>query len=185
MFPRAPGELRLDGGTLSSDAGALLLGETDRAVALIDRFAACFTDHRDPRLIEHEVRTLVGQRVMGIASGYEDLNDHDLLRRDPAMAVVAGKLAAKRSDCAPVAGKSTLNRLELGGPEPSRRVKIAMASTHPCQNEFRRTNSPQKRQPAKVRPHTAPKPEILGSMRNPGWECAPQEFLRRANGVWP
>ena len=113
-----------DGGTLSSDAGVLLLGETDRAVSLIDRFAACFTDHRDPRLIEHEVRTLVGQRVMGIALGYEDLNDHDLLRHDPAMAVVAGKLAAKRSDCAPVAGKSTLNRLELGGPEPSRRHRI-------------------------------------------------------------
>ena len=62
-----------DGGTLSSDAGALLLGETDRAVASIDRFAACFTDHRDPRPIGHEVRTLVGQRVVGIAPGYEDL----------------------------------------------------------------------------------------------------------------
>ena len=64
--------------------------------------------------IEHEVRTLVGQRVFAIALGYEDLNDHDELRHDPVLAVLAGKLAAKRQDCAPLAGKSTLNRLELG-----------------------------------------------------------------------
>jgi len=66
-------------------------------------------------LIEHEVVTLVGQRVFGIALGYEDLNDHDDLRHDPVMAVLAGKLEARRDDCAPVAGKSTLNRLELAG----------------------------------------------------------------------
>ena len=92
---------------------------------MIDRFAACFTDHRDPSLIEHQVRTLVGQRVLGIALGYEDLNDHDSLRHDPVMAVLAGKLRAKRSDCAPVAGKSTLNRLELSGPVPSLYHKIS------------------------------------------------------------
>ncbi len=92
---------------------------------LVDRFAGCFRDARTPELIEHEVRTLVGQRVFGIALGYEDLNDHDTLRHDPVMAVLAGKLEARRRDCAPVAGKSTLNRLELSRPVPSRYHKIS------------------------------------------------------------
>ena len=70
------------------------------------------SDRRDPRLLEHTVETLVGQRVFALALGYEDLNDHDELRHDPLFHVLAGKLEAKRSDCAPVAGKSTLNRLE-------------------------------------------------------------------------
>src|SRR5579885_1908626 len=114
-----------DGGKVTADAGGLLLGATDRAIGLIDRFAACFTDYRCRELIEHEVRTLVGQRVFGIALGYEDLNDHDRLRHDPMLAVLAGKLEARRSDCAPVAGKSTLNRLELSRPEPSLYHKIS------------------------------------------------------------
>ena len=118
-------EAAFDGGTITSDAGALLLGATDRSMGLIGRFAACFADARRPDLIEHEVATLLGQRVFGIALGYEDLNDHDHLRHDPAMAVLAGKLAARRSDCAPVAGKSTLNRLELSRPAPTRYHKIA------------------------------------------------------------
>ncbi len=101
-----------DGGTITSDAGGLLLWRLDRGLGLIRRMAACFTDRRDPRLLEHTVETLVGQRVFGLALGYEDLNDHDELRHDPVFAVLAGKLEAKRSDCAPVAGKSTLNRLE-------------------------------------------------------------------------
>jgi hypothetical protein len=113
------------GGAMTSDAGALLLGATDRAIGLIDRFAECFVDARCPGLIEHEVRTLVGQRVFGLALGYEDLNDHDLLRHDPMMAVLAGKLEARRADCAPVAGKSTLNRLELSKPTPTRYHKIS------------------------------------------------------------
>jgi Transposase DDE domain group 1 len=100
-----------DGGAITSDAGALLLGAADRAIRLTERFAACFHDTRRQHLIEHEVVTLLRQRVFGIALGYEDLNDHDELRRDPMMAVLAGKLAARREDCAPVAGKSTLNRL--------------------------------------------------------------------------
>jgi Transposase DDE domain group 1 len=130
LFEFAPVERRLvvagfDGGAITSDAGALLLGATDRAVRLVDRFAACFRDARSPLLIEHEVRTLVGQRVFGIALGYEDLIDHDTLRHDRIMAVLAGKLEARRKDCAPVAGKSTLNRLELSRPEPSRYHKIA------------------------------------------------------------
>jgi len=102
-----------DGGALTSDAGGLLLGATDKALGLVDRLAGCFRDGRHPELIEHTLATLVGQRVFGIALGYEDLNDHDDLRHDPLMAVLAGKLEARRADCAPVAGKSTLNRLEL------------------------------------------------------------------------
>jgi len=118
-------EASFDGGMITSDAGGLLLGSTDRAIGLIDRFAQCFADHRDPELIEHQVRTLVGQRVLGLALGYEDLNDHDHLRHDPLLAVLLGKLEAKRSDCAPIAGKSTLNRLELSRPEPTKYHKIS------------------------------------------------------------
>ena len=101
-----------DGGLITSDAGALLLGATNKAIRLVERFASCFSDARDAEHIEHTVATLVGQRVFGLALGYEDLNDHDQLRHDPIMAVLAGKLKARRRTCAPVAGKSTLNRLE-------------------------------------------------------------------------
>jgi hypothetical protein len=101
-----------DGGAITSNAGALLLGQVDRGLKLVRRFAACFTDRRDPRYVEHKVETLVGQRVFGLALGYEDLNDHDELRKDPVMAVLAGKLSAHRADCEALAGKSTLNRLE-------------------------------------------------------------------------
>ena len=114
-----------DGGAITSDAGALLLGETDRAIGLVERFAACFKDRRRPDLIEHEIGTLVMQRVFGIALGYEDLIDHDHLRHDPVMAVLAGKLEASRAGCAPLAGKSTLNRLELSRATPSRYHKIS------------------------------------------------------------
>jgi Transposase DDE domain group 1 len=114
-----------DGGKMTSDAGAMLLGAADRAVRLIERFAGCFKDHRAAELIEHTVPTLIGQRVFGVALGYEDLIDHDELRHDPVMAVLAGKLEARRSDCAPLAGKSTLNRLELSRTEPSRYHKIS------------------------------------------------------------
>ena len=100
-------EAAFDAGVVTSDAGALLLGATDRAIKLVERFAGCFRDVRCPELVEHQVSTLVGQRVYGIALGYEDLNDHDRLRHDPVLAVLAGKLEAGRSDCAPVAGKST------------------------------------------------------------------------------
>ena len=114
-----------DGGSITSDAGALLLGATDRAIKLMDRFAGCFQDRRCPELVEHSVATLVGQRIYGIALGYEDLIDHDTLRHDPVFSVLAGKLTARRKDCAPVAGKSTLNRLELSKAEPSRYHKIS------------------------------------------------------------
>src|SRR5467141_4804359 len=127
LFGFAPVEGRevvaaFDGGAITSDAGALLLGATDRAIRMMDRFGACFDDVRRQHLIEHEVVTLVAQRVFGIALGYEDLNDHDDLRHDPMMAVLAGKLAARREHCAPVAGKSTLNRLELS---PTRYHRIS------------------------------------------------------------
>ena len=130
LFEFAPVEGRevvagFDGGAISSDAGALLLGATDRAIGMMDRFASCFHDERRQDLIEHEIVTLVGQRVFGIALGYEDINDHDELRHDPLMAVLAGKLKARRKECAPVAGKSTLNRLELSKLEPTRYHKIS------------------------------------------------------------
>ena len=115
-----------DGGTITSDAGALLLGLADRAIGLVGRLARCFVDARNPGLIEHEVATLVGQRLFAIALGYEDLNDHDELRHDPVMAVLAGKLEARRhKKCAALAGKSTLNRLELSRPQPSRYHRIS------------------------------------------------------------
>ena len=102
-----------DGGDITSNAGALLLGQVDRGLGLMRRFAACFTDRRDPRFVEHALETLVGQRIFGLALGYEDLNDHDELRKDPAFAVLAGKLTpVMRTDCEALAGKSTLNRLE-------------------------------------------------------------------------
>ena len=116
-----------DGGRISSDAGALLLRHVDQSLKLTDRIAACFQDGRNPDLIEHSVRTLVLQRVVGIALGYEDLNDHDQLRRDPVLATLAGKLVARRKGCEALAGKSTLNRLEhpAGGGKPGRYHKIS------------------------------------------------------------
>jgi Transposase DDE domain group 1 len=134
LFGFAPVEGRqvvagFDGGAITSDAGALLLGATDGAIRLTERFAACFTDRRAPELVEHSVRTLVMQRVIGIALGYEDLTDHDELRHDPVLAVLAGKLAARRSDCAALAGKSTLNRLELSQAEPTQYHRISHDGT--------------------------------------------------------
>ena len=115
-----------DGGTITSNAGALLLREVDRSMGLIDRVAARFTDHRDPRLTEHSVRAMVAQRIVGIALGYEDLNDHDDLRHDPLLALLSGRLEARRKGCAALAGKSTLSRLEHAPPsgEPGRYHKI-------------------------------------------------------------
>jgi Transposase DDE domain group 1 len=101
-----------DGGQVTSDAGALLLGAANRALGLVRRLARCFTDGRAPELVEHTVETMLMQRIVGIALGYEDLVDHDQLRHDPVLATLAGKLEARRKDCAPLAGKSTLNRLE-------------------------------------------------------------------------
>ena len=108
------------GGQLSSDAGALLLSQVDEGLRLTERFAALFTDKRDPEAIEHPVLDLLRQRVYGLALGYEDLNDHDELSRDPLLAAVVGKKdptgaerVRERDRGRPMAGKSTLNRLEL------------------------------------------------------------------------
>src|SRR5688572_28468053 len=101
-----------DGGQVTSDAGALLLGAANRALGLVRRLVGCFTDGRAPELVEHTVETMLMQRIGGIALGYEDVVDHDELRHDPVLATLAGKLEARRKDCAPLAGKSTLNRLE-------------------------------------------------------------------------
>src|SRR5438128_4617081 len=130
LFGFAPVEGRavvaaFDGGMMTSEAGAMLLGAADRTIGLVARCAGCFTDYRAGDLVEHTVASMVGQRVFGIALGYEDLIDHDQLRHDPVMAVLGGKLAARRADCAPLAGKSTLNRLELSRPEPTRYHKIS------------------------------------------------------------
>ena len=101
-----------DGGTITSDAGALLLGQTDKAIGLVSRLAACFQDARCPALTVHALPALLSQRIFGIALGYEDINDHDQLRHDPVLGVLGGTLTRKRSNCAALAGKSTLNRLE-------------------------------------------------------------------------
>ena len=101
-----------DGGAMTSNAGSLLLRETDRIIGLSRQAAACFSDGRRQDRIEHSVETLIAQRIHGIALGYEDLNDHDELRHDPVLGLLSGKLEARRPDYAVLAGKSTLNRLE-------------------------------------------------------------------------
>ena len=100
-----------DGGNVTSDAGGLLLREVVRGSRIIDRFADCFKDHRDPDLIDYSVRDLLGQRVIGLCLGYEDLNDHDHLRNDPLFCALVERIS--RDGRSTVAGKSTLNRLEL------------------------------------------------------------------------
>jgi len=114
-----------DGGAITSDAGALLLRHTDKAIGLFDRIAACFIDSRSSALTVHSARTLVAQRISAIALGYEDVDDHDTLRHDPVLALLSESLTPKRSDCAPLAGKSTLNRLEhapVGAPTRYHRI---------------------------------------------------------------
>jgi hypothetical protein len=111
---------QLDGSTLTSDAGGLLLRETDRHLNLLGRLGACFLDGRDPARTRHRVREMVAQRVYGLALGYEDLNDHEQLRQDPVLKLLAGKEELEQ----PLAGKSTLNRLELGAGTPDRYKKI-------------------------------------------------------------
>jgi len=109
------------GGTISSDGGGLLLRETDSKMNLLARFSLCFSDWRDPQQIEHSVEQMVRQRVYALALGYEDLNDHEQLRQDPLLQVMAGKTEPGSE---PLAGKSTLNRMELGSGMPDRYKKI-------------------------------------------------------------
>jgi Transposase DDE domain group 1 len=112
---------RFDGGTISSDGGAFLLRETDQRLNVISRFSECFLDGRKQSLVEHSVGEMLSQRIYGLALGYEDLNDHEQLRNDPVFGILAGK----RDLTEPLAGKSTLNRLELGTVKPDRYKKIA------------------------------------------------------------
>ncbi len=115
---------QFDGGRISTDGGGLLLREVEQRLGVLDRLAACFTDYRNPNSLEHSVSTLISQRVYGLALGYEDLNDHDQLRRDSLLALLVGKtdlMGERRSreqdrGC-PLAASSTLNRLELAIPE--------------------------------------------------------------------
>jgi hypothetical protein len=111
---------RFDGGTISSDGGAFLLRQTDRRLNLLPRLATCFLDGRNPEQVEHSVLEMLSQRVYGLALGYEDLNDHERLRTDPVFGVLAGREELEQ----PLAGKSTLNRMELGSGEPDRYKKI-------------------------------------------------------------
>jgi hypothetical protein len=118
---------KFDGGNITSDAGGLLLRETEKRTGIIEGFAQCFEDLRKPEMIEHTVVELVSQRIYGLALGYEDLNDHDDLRRDPLFAVLVGKedpegekRARAQDHGKAAAGKSTLNRLELTPGEPTK-----------------------------------------------------------------
>jgi Transposase DDE domain group 1 len=134
-----------DGGDISSDGGALLLRQTERLTGIIRQFAACFIDHRNPDLVEHTVEELIAQRVYALALGYEDLNDHDDLRRDPLLATVVGKpdptgktRQRRRDRGKPLAGKSTLNRLELTpvGADKESRYKKVVCRTHDVERLF-------------------------------------------------
>src|SRR5216684_2335170 len=122
---------RFDGGTISSDAGGLLLRETERRIRLLKRLRGCFSDGRNPGRIEHGLEQMLAQRIYGLALGYEDLNDHDQLREDPLLAVLVGKSDPTGEDRIrprdrgkPLAGKSTLNRLEQGSATPDRYKKV-------------------------------------------------------------
>lgn len=111
---------RFDGGTISSDGGAFLLRQTDKRLNLLPRLAECFLDDRNQDLIEHSVLEMISQRVYGLALGYEDLNDHEQLRTDPVFGILAGREELDE----PLAGKSTLNRMELGAGTKDRYKKI-------------------------------------------------------------
>ena len=111
---------QFDGGTMTSDAGGLLLRETDRRLNLLPRLAGCFLDGRDAGRIQHTVGEMIAQRVYGLALGYEDLNDHEQLRQDPLLKLLSNKRDLEE----PLAGKSTLNRLELSTGAPDRYKKI-------------------------------------------------------------
>jgi hypothetical protein len=111
---------QFDGSTMTSDAGGLLLRETDRRLNLLPRLAHCFLDGRDSSRIQHSVAEMISQRVAALALGYEDLNDHEQLRQDPVLKLLAGQEDLEQT----LAGKSTLNRLELGAGAPDRYKKI-------------------------------------------------------------
>lgn len=143
-FPASGGReivARFDGGRITSDGGGILLKEVDDRFQFLERFAACFTDHRDPDLIEHPLVDLLKQRIFGLCLGYEDLIDHDRLRHDALFAVLVGKAdptgatRSGRDSGKPLAGKSTLNRLELtpAGADADSRYQKITANLHDVQ----------------------------------------------------
>ena len=145
--PRGKREVegRFDGGAITSDGGAMLLREADKRLGILKMFTACFTDHRRPEWIEREVYELLAQRLYGLALGYEDLNDHDTLRHDPLLAVAAEKAdptgqnrRKARDRGKALAGKSTLNRLELTPPDATSasRYKKIVADTEKIDRAF-------------------------------------------------
>jgi len=111
---------RFDGGTISSDGGAFLLRQTDKRLNLLPRLAECFLDGRNQDQVEHSIVEMLSQRIYGLALGYEDLNDHEQLRKDPVFGILAGREELNE----PLAGKSTLNRMELGAGTQDRYKKI-------------------------------------------------------------
>jgi hypothetical protein len=111
---------RFDGGTISSDGGALLLRQTDKRLNLLPRLAECFLDGRNQEQVEHSILEMLSQRIYGLALGYEDINDHEQLRKDPVFGMLAGRDELEK----PLAGKSTLNRMELGAGTNDRYKKI-------------------------------------------------------------
>lgn len=111
---------RFDGGTISSDGGAFLLRQTDQRLNLLPRLAKCFLDGRNQKQVDHSIQEMLSQRIYGLALGYEDLNDHEQLRKDPVFGILAGREELEQ----PLAGKSTLNRMELGAGIPDRYKKI-------------------------------------------------------------
>src|ERR1700687_1130897 len=111
---------RFDGGTISADGGALLLRQTEQRLNLLPRLAECFLDGRNQALVDHSVLEMLSQRVYGLALGYEDLKDSEQTRQDPVFGILAGRAELDE----PLAGKSTLNRMELGAGTPDRYKKI-------------------------------------------------------------
>jgi len=111
---------RFDGGTISSDGGAFLLRQTDQRLHLLARLAECFLDGRNQEQVEHSILEMLSQRIYGLALGYEDINDHEQLRKDPVFGILAGRQELEE----PLAGKSTLNRMELGAGTQDRYKKI-------------------------------------------------------------
>ena len=145
-----------DGGPITSDAGALLLRRVDRLLALSDQVAACFTDHRDPKRTQYSLRTLIAQRIRGIALGYEDLNDHDQLRHDPVMALLSEK--GRRPDSPPWQAKAPST--DSNTPPP----KAPAATT-------RSTTTPRPYKPCWSR--CSSKPTLNPPMRSPSTSTPP------------
>lgn len=117
---------RFDAGRVSSDGGILLLAELDRRIGLVHRFAQCFIDRREAKRSKYSLEMLLRQRILGLCLGYEDLNDHDILRNDALLSLAVGKTKTLGTAEGSLAGKSTLNRLELGSTKPDRYKKIAV-----------------------------------------------------------